>query len=625
MNRFVVACPLLLSSVTLACGDDRPSATGADATSGTPGDGDPGDGDPGDGDGDPGDGDPGDGDPGDGDPGDGDPGDGDGDTGGIKFDMATVPDSMVECGCSDDLTSVVCGGVEVEDCTPMGACAGGSCIDDACLAAELSKSTYGCDYWSVKTDLISEGTGACFAAFVANTWVTPVHIQAEWNGQAVPPSAIQTPVGQGAGLSYEPYDPVAGLDPGEVAIVFIGRDNGFLPSCPVPPAFTANVGVLGTGRGHGIHIATDAPVAAYQILPYGGGPSAATSATLLLPTSAWDVNYVAVNAYHKSVAVPVAQPSMTLVADEDGTQVTILPKVAIAGGNGVVGGPANAPIVYDLDRGETLQISQDVELTGSAIESNKPIGLFGAASCLSVPVDGIACDSAHQQIPPIQALGNEYAGVRYRARGNMLEEVVPWRLVGVVDGTQLSWQPAPPPGAPTMLAAGEVAEFSAPGPFVVASQDEEHPFYAAAYMTGGGTFAGEGDPEWVNIVPTAQFLDDYVLFTDPTYSETSLVVVRSPGQGGFADVELDCLGPLDGWAPLGDYEYTRVDLVTGNFQAVAGCENGRHEMWSDAPFGVTVWGWGSSAAFGLSTTYVSYAYPAGASVQSINDVIVPAG
>ena len=142
-------------------------------------------------------------------------------------------------------------------------------------------------------------------------------------------------------------------------------------------------------------------------------------------------------------------------------------------------------------------------------------------------------------------------------------------------------------------------------------------------MTGGEDFNGEGDPEWVNVIPTAQYLDSYVLFTDPTYSETNLVVVRRPGNDGqFADVVLDCAGPLQGWQPIGQYQYTRVDLVTGDFQNVGNCSNGRHEIKSDVPFGVTVWGWGSGAAGSFFTQYVSYAYPAGASVAKINEVTV---
>lgn len=530
--------------------------------------------------------------------------------------------------CSADLKNVIdCNGAVISTCGGDQGCANGACIADPCEAAKIGKSSYGCDYWALKTDLIAEGSGACFAAFVANTWSTPVHLQAEWNGQTLPASAIRIPVGQGQGLTYSPYDPVAGLPVGEVAILFLSRGAGSLPDCPVPAALAQDASVQRTGRGTAFHITSDRPVVAYQILPYGGGSSAATSATLLLPTSVWDTNYIAINAYQKSQLVADGDPSLDILAHEDGTQVTILPNAAILAGPGVDGTSANVPVTYSLNRGEYLQITQVAELTGSPIQSNKPIGVWGAASCLNVPTGAAACDSAQQQIPPVKALGNEYAGVRYRGRQGQ-EETPPWRLVGAVDGTQLTWTPGPPNGAPTTLNLGQVSEFNSSGYFVVKSQDADHPFYLAQYMTGGDQFLGEGDPEWVNVIPTAQYLDSYVLFTDPTYSETSLVVIRKPSKvdQSFADVTLDCAGPLTGWQELGPYQFTRIDLVTGNFQNVGNCSNGRHEIKSPLPFGVTVWGWGNIPGFGgpdLFTQYVSYAYPAGASVQSINEVVIP--
>ena len=46
-------------------------------------------------------------------------------------------------------------------------------------------------------------------------------------------------------------------------------------------------------------------------------------------------------------------------------------------------------------------------------------------------------------------------------------------------------------------------------------------------------------------------------------------------------------------------------------------------LWPGHAFGLTVWGWGTSASSpGFPSTYVSYAYPAGASVQPINEVAV---
>ncbi len=524
--------------------------------------------------------------------------------------------------CDDEGTKVLCDGEVYEDCSANGQyCAAGECVDTPCDAAFKEQRSEGCEFWAVKTGLISAGNGACFAAFVANTWSEPVHINVEYDGQQLAVGNFaRIPSGQGANIVYDPYDANAGLAVGEVAILFLSRGPGGFPTCPGnAAAITDETAVINTGRGKAFHITTDFPVAAYQMLPYGGGSVAATSATLLLPSGTWDTNYIAINAFTKSAIVADGFPHIVLVGNEDGTAVTIEPKVAIQGGNGVEAAAAGQPKVYMLDRGETIQIAQSAELTGSPILADKPLAVFGGATCLNVPVNGVACDGAHQQIPPVKALGNDYTGIRYRNRTGQ-EESPPWRLVGAVDGTELTWTNKPL-GAPDTIGLGTVAEFNSGGPFQVESQDEDHPFYLGAYMTGGANYGGAGDPEWVNVIPSAQFLKKYVLFTDPTYSETSLVVVRSPVDGVFKDVSIGCAGNLGGWMPIGENEYTRLDLVTGNFQDVNGCSNGRHEMASENPFGVTVWGWGSTASQ-FNTVYVSYAYPAGASVQGINDVEV---
>jgi hypothetical protein len=137
------------------------------------------------------------------------------------------------------------------------------------------------------------------------------------------------------------------------------------------------------------------------------------------------------------------------------------------------------------------------------------------------------------------------------------------------------------------------------------------------------------------MVPPTQFLNDYVFLTDPTYPETNLVVVRGKNGGAFADVNLDCLGPIANWQKVAgsDYEIAYIDLVTGNFEPKGKCNNGVHRMTSSAPFGVWVWGWGGPATSGGCepaptrpanfTCNVSYGYPAGESVRPINEVVVP--
>lgn len=538
-------------------------------------------------------------------------------------DTSTGEPGCVDFSCSPEFDQVLCDGTMVEACQPGTYCVESSCQElTVCEAAALLKRSDGCDFWAVKTELTALANGACFAAFVANTGDAPAHIGLEYDGAALPVAPIaRIPKGHGQDLTLTPYDEAVGLPVGEVAILFLSRGPGTYPKCPIPAAVQSETQIVGTGRGNAFHITSDVPVAAYQTQPFGGGSGAVTAASLLLPTSVWDTSYISVS---PGPAGPSGTPLLTVIADTDGTHVTLRPKVPVLGSPEVQGGPAGVPIVYTLARGEALQINQSKELTGSSLTADRPFAVFGGSTCLNVPGNVDACDGAHQQIPPIHALGRSYAGVRYRDRSALVDETPPWRLVGAVDGTVLSWWPVKPVGAPVSLDHGQLAEFTAAGPFVVTSQDGDHPFYASAFMTGGEPFNGAGDPDWVNLIPVEQYQDHYIFFTDPTYSETELVVVRHAVDGAFSDVTLDCAGPLVAWKPLGDgLEWTRVQLVTGNFKKVGNCSTGRREISSDNPFGVTVWGWGSAASELFYTRYVSYAYPAGATIRPINDIVVP--
>ncbi|MBK9267056.1 MAG: IgGFc-binding protein [Polyangiaceae bacterium] len=478
----------------------------------------------------------------------------------------------------------------------------------------------------MKAPLRPQSSGACFAAIVANTWATSVHINVAYDGSALDPAAFTyiPSIGANGVVNYVPYDPVAGVPPGQVAILFLSRysEGGSVIDCPKPAALGIETGFSGTGIGKAFRITTDFPVTAYQMVPFNGGPAAVTSATLLLPTSAWGTNYIAINAY-KAIPDPPppanpigGYPSLVVLAKENSTKVTLLPKTTVIGGPDVAAASAGMPVTYTLNAGQFLQITQPAELTGSPLESDKPVGVFGASTCMRVPTTQSDCDSAQQQLPPVGALGSEYVAVRHKNRTAM-DEQGRWRLVGIVDGTTLTWSPAKPPNAPTSIGFGEVVEFEDPGPLVVRAQDKDHPFYLGAYMTGGSQFGNIGDPEWHNVISPDHYLRRYVFFAEPSFPETSLVVIRSRNKlsKSFAPVNLKCLGELVGWQSAGaDYEWVRVDLVTGDFIPVGGCSHGTHEMWSDGPFGVTIWGWGTTQM----TLRNSYSLSAGIGYRLMN-------
>ncbi len=560
-----------------------------------------------------------------------------------------------ECGmlrCSRDLKSVlrVCEGKEevIERCSEGLGCGDGRCVD-ACTSAELSKGSTGCSFWAIPPEETFRGSGSCFVATVTNTWDKAIAISAE-HGDAALDISKSTYTAERVGDRVV-YTRLEGpLPPGGVALVFLsegdprGAPEDFI-SCPteVVPALRANPLREGTTIERAFHLKTDAPVSAYSIYPYGGARSMIPAATLLLPVSSWGTNYVAITAGTLPMAggnYPISQPAATtlqIIADEDDTEVRIRPTADIDDGDGVPGTAQGFPRAWKLSRGQVLQFVQMRELTGSALESNKRVGVFGGTECTFIPSSYTACDVLQQQIPALSQWGSEYALVPYPTRipsagGAEILERVPWRLVGAVDGTRLTYDPARPLGAPETLAAGESITFLTQDFVVVKSQDAEHPFYAGLYMTGAafngivktgsGTTQTDtlGDPDYVNVVPTDQFLDRYVFFADYTYPETGLTIVRRKTQDGFRPVELDCAGEVAGFRPLGasgEYEFAWLTLTSagiGKTFAKGTCNYGRHEAHSDGPFSITVWGTGQ---------YASYGFAGGMGSRPLNPARVP--
>jgi hypothetical protein len=559
-----------------------------------------------------------------------------------------TPDSGAEdassaCGfrCSRDLKKVLhhCGDEEdrvVAECQTGQGCGIDSCVN-ACESAALSKGSTGCSFWTLPPDDFAYAAG-CFAAMVANTWDVPVNITADYGDEPLDiSSSIYSASRDG---TNEPVHALrrGPLLPGEVAIVFLSdasaRGGAFPVPCPqgVTAALTFDPIRHGTLKTRAFHLKTDAPVAAYSIFPYGGAKSYVPTATLLLPVSSWDKSYVAVSPAKFGLATDPTMDRRTLqiVANEDDTKVAMRPTADIAQGEDVPPAAADEITEWTLSRGQVLQITQERSASGSPFSANKPVGLFGGSPCAFIPSDTSYCDLTQQQIAPFAQWGTEYALVPYLSRLIAVEgttrENVAWSLVGAVNGTELVYDPAKPPAAPETLAAGQVASFMTDALVTVKSQDSGHPFHASVHMTGsmasggirGGMSSTLGDPDFVNIVPSDQFLDRYIFFADFTYPETSLTIVRRKTSGGFMPVKLACGGEISGFAPLGtrgEYEYAWVKLTSGYAPLASVCGGyGRHEATSDGPFSITVWGWGKDA---------SYGYAGGTGSRPINEARLP--
>src|SRR6185295_9526603 len=111
-----------------------------------------------------------------------------------------------------------------------------------------------------------QADGACFAAFVTNTWGKPVHLQVSYGSTVLDPTYFAViPAVKGQSITYAPYDGATGIPVGEVAVLFLSRNSagGSVVACPMGKSgVDAETGVAGTGIGTAFHITTDYPVVA---------------------------------------------------------------------------------------------------------------------------------------------------------------------------------------------------------------------------------------------------------------------------------------------------------------------------------------------------------------------------
>ncbi len=566
--------------------------------------------------------------------------DGAGDTS-VPPDVRPIDVIPVPAGCSADLHDVLdSAGQRIRSCGADEGCYQAQCVA-ACAAAASSRGNIACDFLVPTPPAYPPALPPCHAVFLANAWTRPVRVTVTRGGMTYDVTAFGRIADSAMPATAWLPVPATGVPEGAVAVLFLSSDpaailpeTGQSQSCPITPAINAGTLVPGSGTGPAWHIAADAPVSAYDIMPYGGAHSHFPSAQVVLPTSVWGTGYVSVNPPPGTHSDPGPQ-WLQIVALQDNTTVRLRATANLPGGGGAPAAATGVETSTVLAAGQYAQWQLPTgaaDPSGTLIATDRPVGVFAGNRFLrlqTVPAPG--GESTHQQMLPIDALGSEYVGAPYETRRmDLAPESVPYRLMGVVAGTRLTFDP-PIAGAPSTLDRGVVADIVSAEPFVVTSQDAMHPFTFAQLMTSanlpggsrpGATATGPyglqlGDEEFVLAFPPAQYLSRYVFFTDPSYPTTNLVLVRERNQSEvFVPIFVDCLGEVSGFRPIGTagrYEMTTVDLVrtgVGNH----GCANGPHSAHSAVPFGLVVWGLDS---------FSSYAYAAGGNASRLATIDPP--
>jgi hypothetical protein len=316
---------------------------------------------------------------------------------------------------------------------------------------------------------------------------------------------------------------------------------------------------------------------------------------------------------------------VTVVADADDTDVTIYP-------------PEGMPVypgslTTTLSRGQTFTVlSDDVpglfadaagqgNMSGTRVAASKPVAVFSGnvAAFEPVPKGGCCADHVEHQMLPLSAWGRSYVvTLAPPNESNNVSNPVRVRLTGSFDGTQLTYTPAAPAGAPAELDAYETVVFTAPIDFGVSG---DKPFSAVTFLQSneavtedptpddpGDNLLFKGDPAMILLPATEQYQDDYVFLVPAAYELNYVTILRPAG----ASVRLDNLDltPISSWQQIGAVNgvtWQRIHMPVEPGVHIVGSESG-HDL------GITVVGYSPA---------VSYGFAGGSGVEFIDNPPVP--
>jgi hypothetical protein len=464
----------------------------------------------------------------------------------------------------------------------------GPAIPETCAQAEQATTTVGCLFYAADLDHHDSVEDGQYAIAVSNV---------NQNDTA------HVVVSQG-----NPMNELTGFDELQAADIAPMDLHEF----HLPDYHMSGSGVMPKGS---YKVESDVPIIAYQFAPVDGATSYLSDASMLIPVPSLSLTYDVVG-WMQNQGDGDMRAYFSVIATQDGTQVTVEPSVSPLPGDAVPTG--TEPFTVPLDEGDLLEVETNNYLdsmTGSRITANEdhPIIVFSGQECAFIPDGTCCCDHLEEQLPGMRFWGKEMVAARMPVRSTAAEtDEVFWQVYASEDDTEVTFSAADGvvglPMSPTTMMQGDVLEFyvkgtqANPGDFFVVA---DKPIGVMQYMVGCFHLnAGNiGDPAMVYTSPTEQFLPRYVVLVPGTWINDALIITRHATQGVLLD---DNPLPDDPFVPVADsgFEVARIPI-----------DDGIHTLRTeDEEYGLAV------IVVGYDD-YDSYAYAGGMGMGEINPIV----
>ena len=483
------------------------------------------------------------------------------------------------------------------------ACADGGCTPTCSDVTTLSANV-GCEFWAVDLDQQDGGgndpASEPWGVVITNPGATDAQLTIEINtagvGQAVATSVVTQATVSKGGVKQIAL-PTRELD------------------CGTKPNDYASPGTCLSSKA--VRITSTEPVAVYQF--NGIADTFSNDASLLLPTHAlgkvhrvvgWSAGHPKPLSF-PSIGTIVDRAYVTVVGVKAATQVKVSPSWRIRGNPPIAATPAGGQVAVTLGPFDVLNLETDdatdadapatvADLSGTLVESDQPVAVFSGVESGQVPgaltvptppgwtASNTCClDHLEEQVVPVASLGSDYVVARspIRSSGGFAEPDV----VRIVGGTAVAAVKTslPAPFDSFTLQPGEVKTTWTQGNFTLSATQ---PVLVAQLLVSRQFVAGTpvGDPSLVLLPAIQKHLTEYLIPTSSAWTANWIVIAAPSGTKLTFDGAPPSGCSVEPAGTLGGKAYESVRCAVGS---------GVHRLKGDQPFGVTVYGYGTSSSY----------------------------
>jgi hypothetical protein len=537
----------------------------------------------------------------------------------------------------------------IQPCTGNQLCDTGVCVD-ACAAAALNRSYVGCEYWAVDLEnalqIVDMQSSLYCSSLFGPPGIQNVTMMMCYNasgtthdngcsgsscaeaGTCDPPNnscpSGYTCSSQAVCILDAQHSPfaivVSNPQAKSVDVTVTGPDGttnftttiqaGAVQALMPQQHSIADQSLLQTGKQKKAYKVTSTlPIVAYQFNPLNNSNVFSNDASLLIPRTAWDIDYYGMawpTADNRNPAPGINDwyGYLAIVAYQDNTVVQFTPTAAVQASSTQASYPAGMQQTVTLNAYEVLNLESvgAGDLTGTLVHSMDgitPIGVFGGNVAADfgegTPPDGThtlgpcCADHLEEMLFPNSTWGKTFAIARSKQRLNEPDYI---RVMAQKTGTMVTFNPAPSSnvsGNCANLGPGQFCDVKIMGDTSITSTEpvlvghylesaiwQDPLFGDAVPATGTG-----GDPSMAIAVPVEQYRTDYAILIPQAYGMNYLSI-SAPASG----------------AVLVDGNMQTMTSFAGSYRsAIVTVTAGQHKIQCPGTCGVLVYGYDDAVSY----------------------------